>query len=238
MNNPAADKNVAPEDRVGDALYKKDFWSKENLNYSRPHYRMEKVARIINKLARDKACTLLDVGCGPATVSSLLCPNIQYYGVDIAIHDPAPNLIEADLVQSPIRFGDMRFDMILAQGFFEYVGNYQSQKFAEIAQLLNEGGTFVVSYVNFDHRERDIYWPYSNVQPFNDFRHSLAQYFKIRRFFPTSYNWNHWEPSRKFVRATNMHINMNIPLISPILAVEYFLICSSREPRGPKPNGS
>ena len=163
---------------------------------------------------------------------SLLKPNIRYHGVDIAIQKPAPNLLEADFLETPIRFGDKRFDIILAQGVFEYVGKFQSQKFAEIAQLLNKDGIFVVSYVNFDHRQKDVYWPYSNVQPFNDFRSSLAEIFEIRRYFPTSYNWNHWEPGRKLLRAANMHINVNIPVIGPALAVEYFFICSPRKATG------
>ena len=228
MSDPANDKGIVPEDDAGDTLYKKDFWSEENLKYSRPHYRMEKAARLINRLARGQERTLLDVGCGPATLMSLLEPNIRYHGIDIAIQKPAPNLIEADFLEAPIRFGDKQFDIILAQGVFEYVGKFQSQKFAEIAQLLNKDGTFVVSYVNFDHRQKDVYWPYSNVQPFNDFRSSLSENFAIRRFFPTSYNWNHWEPGRKILRSANMHINVNIPVIGPALAVEYFLICSPR----------
>ena len=159
---------------------------------------------------------------------SLLQPNIQYYGIDIAIHDPAPNLIEADFLETPIRFDDKHFDIILAQGFFEYAGNLQTQKFAEIAGLLNDSGIFVVSYVNFGHRKRYIYEPYSNVQTLNDFRQSLAQHFIIHKFFPTSHNWNHSEPNRKFLKAANMHININVPFISRILAVEYFFICSAR----------
>jgi SAM-dependent methyltransferase len=230
MSEPeSGNGGTAPEGGAGGTLYKKDFWSKENLNYSRPHYRMEKASRVIKRLAGGKNCTLLDVGCGPATLMSLLPANIQYYGIDIAIKEPAPNLIEADFLEAPIKFGDRRFDIIIAQGVFEYVGGFQSQKFAEIAELLEENGVFLVSYVNFDHRETDIYWPYSNVQPFNDFRRSLAEHFEIRRFFPTSHNWGHWEPSRKFIRAANMHINLYVPFISPVLAVEYFLICSPRK---------
>lgn len=229
MSEPASEKGTVPADGAGGDLYKKDFWSEENLKYSRPHYRMEKAARLINGLARGQERTLLDVGCGPATLMSLLAPNIQYYGVDIAIQDPAPNLIEADFLDEPIRFGGQRFDIVVAQGVFEYVGTFQSQKFSEIAQILNKDGIFVLSYVNFDHRNRDVYWPYSNVQPFRDFRASLAEHFKIRRFFPTSYNWNHWEPGRKLVRSVNMNINLNIPIIAPVLAVEYFLVCSARE---------
>ena len=33
---------------AGGVLYKEDFWRTENLNYSRPHPRMVKVARIAN----------------------------------------------------------------------------------------------------------------------------------------------------------------------------------------------
>lgn len=228
MKDPARHGDMTPESSVSDTLYKKDFWSTENLKYSQPHYRLEKSARIINGLVRDKECALLDLGCGPATLMHLLRPNIQYYGIDIAIRDPAPNLIEADFLEAPISFGDKTFDIIVAQGVFEYVGNLQARKLAEIAGLLNDGGVFIVSYINFAHRDKKIYWPYSNVQTIDAFRQGLAHYFKIQRYFPTSYNWHHLEPSRSFVKVPNMYINVNIPFISRALAVEYFFICSSR----------
>lgn len=209
-------------------LYKRDFWSTENLNYSRPHYRMDKVARVVNDMAAGRECTLLDVGCGPGTLASLLRPNIDYYGIDIAIQQPAPNLREADFLESPITFDGRQFDIVVAQGVFEYVGEFQSQKFADVVKLIADGGTFVVSYVNFDHRKRAVYWPYSNVQAFSDFRRSLGEYFTIRRFFPTSHNWGHWEPSQKLVRNVNMRLDMHIPVISRKLAVEYLFICSPR----------
>lgn len=226
MDDLTDGESLVSAESIGNTLHKKDFWSKENLKYNRPHYRLEKSARIINKIAQGKRCALLDVGCGPAALRPLLQPNIQYHGIDIAIHEPAPNLIETDFLETPIRFADKRFEIILAQGVFEYVGNFQDQKFAEIAGLLDDDGVFIGSYVNFGHRDRYIYWPYSNVQPFDDFRHSLAQHFKVHRFFPTSHNWNHSEPGRKLVKAANMHININIPIISRALAVEYFFLCS------------
>jgi SAM-dependent methyltransferase len=237
MNDPAGGESFLSTGNIGNTLHKKDFWSKENLKYSRPHYRLEKSARIINRLAQGKRCTLLDVGCGPATLMSLLRPDIQYHGIDIAIHDPAPNLIEADFLETPIRFDDKRFDIILAQGVFEYVGNFQAQKFAEVAGLLNDGGVFIVSYVNFDHRDKYIYEPYSNVQTLNDFRQCLARQFKVHRFFPTSHNWNHSEPNRKLLKAANMNININVPFISRVLAVEYFFICSARTVTNPGKRG-
>lgn len=226
MNDPTVGESSVTEESTGYTLYKKDFWSKENLNYSRPHYRLEKSARIVNRLARGKKSTLLDVGCGPAALMPLLRSNIQYYGIDIAIHDPAPNLIEADVLSRTIRFDNKRFDIVIAQGFFEYAGTFQAQKFAEISDLLNDGGIFIVSYVNFGHRDKVIYWPYSNVQALGDFRESLTQHFKIKRSFPTSHNWHHSEPRRKIIRAVNMYTNISVPFISHVLGVEYFFICS------------
>jgi SAM-dependent methyltransferase len=228
VSDSASESNVAPRHGSEGAVryYKRDFWSKENLKFVRPHFRLEKSARIVNKIARGKECDLLDVGCGPATLMRLLRDNVHYYGIDIAIHDPAPNLVEADFLEVPIKFGDRKFDIILAQGVFEYVGKFQSQKFGEIRELLNQDGRFIVSYVNFGHRNREIYWPYSNVQSFAEFRTSLSRDFNIERFFPTSHNWNHGQPNRQLVKAANLHLNINIPIISPILAVEYFFICS------------
>lgn len=228
MSEHQTGATALPDERAAGALYKKDFWGDENRRYARPHYRLEKAARLINKIARDKACTLLDVGCGPATLRSFIRPTIDYHGIDIAIQEPAPYLLEADLIEAPIRFGDKLFDIVVAQGFFEYVGDHQSRKFAEIAQVLNSGGTFVASYVNFDHRKRDVYWPYSNVQPLRDFRRDLEQRFTVRRSFATSHNWGHWEPGKKIIRAANMHINVDLPVISRILGVEYFFVCSPR----------
>lgn len=214
--------------------YKKDFWSKESLKFARPHFRLEKASRIANKIAQGKECDLLDVGCGPATLSRLLSSNINYYGIDIALPGPAPNLIEMDILEKPIGFDGREFDIIMAQGVFEYVGRFQPQKLAEISGILRDNGKFVVSYVNFDHRNREVIESYSNIQPLRDFRDSLAQYFTIERVFPASHNWHHGQPNRWFVKAPQKHLNLNIPLISPLLAVEYFFICSHHGSPGPR----
>jgi SAM-dependent methyltransferase len=209
--------------------YKRDFWREENLKFIQPHFRLEKAARVINKIASSKECTLLDVGCGPATLMHLLGENIRYYGIDIAIHDSqASNLMEMDLLESPIRFGDNKFDIILAQGVFEYFGTFQSKKFSEISELLTENGKFIVSYWNFGHLNKHVYERFSNIQSYEQFRESLAHYFAIERSFPVSHNWHHHEPGRKLMKAAQIHLNINIPLISPVFAVEYFFICSSQ----------
>jgi SAM-dependent methyltransferase len=206
----------------------KDFWSQENLRYSQPHLRMEKAARLITRMAAGRDCSLLDVGCGPATLARLLPPNVRYHGIDIAIHDPAPNLVEADLVTSPITFGGETFDIVIAQGFFEYVGEVQARKLAEITGLVRPGGRFLVSYVNFDHRARDVYAPYNNVQPAADFRASLAEYFEVRRVLVTSHNWGHHEPAREPLRGISLRVSTRVPVLSKSLAVQFLYVCSVR----------
>ena len=212
--------------QVTEKYYQQEFWATENLKYIKPHFRLSKAARIVNVLARGKECELLDVGCGPATLARLIDKSIDYYGIDIAVHNPAPNLLQTDFLAAPIQFGDRQFDIIVAQGVFEYVGRFQAQKFTEIKQLLKKQGTFVVSYVNFDHLHKFVYEPYSNVQSFEEFRKSLARVFRIDRCFPTSYHWHHHEPNREFMKAIQMRINVRIPLLSRLFAVEYFFICS------------
>lgn len=209
--------------------YKRDFWREETLKYTQPHFRLEKAARIINRIAQGMHTDLLDVGCGPAALRAQLDDNINYYGIDIVIQAPAPNLLEADLLESPIRFGERRFGIIVAQGFFEYAGEFQSQKFGEISDLMTDDGTFLVSYVNFDHRDKGIYWPYNNVQPARQFRASLESYFDIKRSFPTSHNWANSEPNRAFMRVSQMPMRVSVPLVSRLLAVEYFFVCAKKK---------
>jgi cyclopropane fatty-acyl-phospholipid synthase-like methyltransferase len=228
MSDPTSSKGMVPQRHVSERAshYKKDFWDEENLKFGEPWYRLEKSARIISRLAGGRECALLDVGCGPATLMRLLPANIHYYGIDIAIHSPEPNLIEADLLESEIAFGDKRFDLITALGVFEYVGASQSRKFAEIGKILNKNGRFIVTYTNFSHRRTRIYEAFSNVQPLDSFRQDLRRHFCIEKSFPASHNWKHSQPSRDFVKNANMHLNVNIPLISRALAVDYFFICS------------
>ena len=228
MTDPAMGKEKVTGSDAGDTgkSYKKDFWDDANRQYAAPHSRAQKVARLVNRIAGGRERDLLDVGCGPAGLRLLLDKNIHYYGIDIAIHDPAQNLIEADLVESPIEFKGKIFDIVVAQGAFEYFGEVESQKFAEIKKLLKDDGTFIVSYWNFGHRNARMYEAFSNIQPLNEFRESLASYFTINASFPASHNWKHNMSDRKLLKAINTHVNMNIPFVSPKLAVEYFFICS------------
>jgi len=227
-----APEGIVPRDGAGNAAqyYGRGFWSEENLRFSQPHYRMEKAMRIINNVARGRERDLLDIGCGPAALMHLLPSTIHYHGIDIAIQGSAPYLIEADIVRTPIEFADKKFDIIIAQGLFEYVPEVQSQKFSEIAEILRPGGTFIVTYWNYAHRNPKVFHAHTNVQPFGDFQRDLERHFSVDRFFPASHNWYHGSPSMRFNKALNMRINMNIPIVSPLLGVEYFVLCSPAVP--------
>lgn len=227
--------SIVPEDGARNAAqkYGREFWSKENLKFSQPHYRMQKALRIINNIARGRECDLLDIGCGPGALMHLLPPTIHYHGIDIAIQDPAPNLLSTDFLQAPIAFADQKFDIIIAQGVFEYLPEVQSQKFSEIAKILRPGGSFIVTYWNYAHRNAKVYHAHTNVQPFADFRRDIEQHFSIDHCFPASHNWYHGSPSWRLSRALNMRININIPVVSPLLGVEYFVLCSPRSSGAP-----
>jgi len=226
MNDHTVERKAHEQNQDEIKYYKKDFWETENLKYSAPHFRMRKVTRVVSGLARGRECDLLDVGCGPGTLGSIVPPNVHYHGIDISIPEPAPNLLEVDILEQPIGFRDMMFDFVVAQGMFEYVGEYQSEKFAEIVKVLKDGGKFVLTYQNFGHRHKEIYWPYSNVQQPADFRTDLSRFFKIERSFPVSHNWHHSQPNRAFMKMSQAHLNINVPVISPLLAVDYLYICS------------
>jgi SAM-dependent methyltransferase len=208
--------------------YKKDFWAVENRNYLQPHYRLEKSARLLNKIADRRPRRLLDVGCGPATLATLLDPNIEYFGIDIAIQKPADNLVESDFLENPIGFRGERFDLVVAQGVFEYVAAHQDQKMAEIAQLLTDDGVLLASYLNFGHRDTRIYKPYSNIQPTKAFLASLERHFTVEAYLPTSYHWVGREPRHPLLKALQMPITVKLPVVHRHLAVEYFFRSSPR----------
>ena len=211
---------------IGKEFHSQYWWQQEGLNYIQPHYRLVKCARIVNSLAGGRECDLLDVGCGPATLSQFLQKNIHYYGIDIAIQDPSPNLIEIDLTKNEIDFQNKSFDLIVAQGFFEYIGEFQNQKFSEIKRNLKVNGKFIATYVNFSHLHRQIYPMYNNIVPLKIFIKDLSSVFRIDRFFPSAHNWIGTEPSRPWFKKLQMPLYIKIPFISPLIGVEYFFICS------------
>lgn len=206
----------------------RDYWIVENAHYARASFRLRKCAEILNKLADDRECTLLDVGCGPGALRSLLNPNIKYHGIDIAIHEPVGYFREFDIAHEPIAFGDKRFDFVVAFGFFEYMGQLQDRKFKEIRRILKDEGKFMMSYVNFGHFRRKIWPNYNNVRSTQEMTKSLNEVFQVDKRFPASHHWRQKQPGKNSLPALQMRVNFNIPIFTPLMAVEYFYICSHR----------
>jgi SAM-dependent methyltransferase len=207
----------------------RDYWIVENALYAKPSFRLQKCARIVNEIARGRACNLLDLGCGPAALREVLSPNVSYYGVDIAIHEPASYLQELDFGRNKICFGEKRFDVVVALGVFEYMGEYQNRKLEEIRDILNKDGKFIMSYINFEHLRHKVWPNYNNVQPIAQMKKSLGEVFQLERCFPASHHWRPKQPGKYAIPAIQMHLNFNIPLVSPCFAVEYFFVCSHRK---------
>jgi SAM-dependent methyltransferase len=209
----------------------RNYWIVENALYIEPSFRLRKCARVLNKLASNRECTLLDVGCGPAALRPLLNHNINYYGIDIAIHKEAENLREIDVARDRIGFDNKRFDFVVALGFFEYLGNKQRSKFEEIHRILNDGGKFLMSYINFGHFRRKVWPNYNNVQSIAEMTADLSKVFKVEKQFPASHNWRQKQPGRRSLPELQLKVNFNIPFFSRLLAVEYFFLCSQQNER-------
>ena len=69
-DNAATARSRGKDRQGGVRYYKRDFWVDENLRYAEPHFGMRKVAREVRRIARGRECDLLDVGCGPGTLSA------------------------------------------------------------------------------------------------------------------------------------------------------------------------
>lgn len=211
-----------------DNFRNRDYWIVENALYKEPSFRLKKCAQVINEMSAGRECSLLDVGCGPAALRPLLSPNVSYYGIDIAIHEPAPYLQEIDTHQKAISFNGNRFDFVAALGFFEYMGDQQTRKFEEIRSILKDDGKFMMSYINFSHFRRRVWPNYNNVQSISDMRKALNEVFRVEKCFPASHHWRQKQPGERSLQGLQMYINFNIPIFSPMMAVEYFFVCAPR----------
>jgi cyclopropane fatty-acyl-phospholipid synthase-like methyltransferase len=213
---------------ANDAYDTRDYWMHENVKYAKASFRLRKCAKLIKKLAAGKECSLLDLGCGPAALRTLLAPNIRYFGIDIAVHEATPYLKELNMTQQAISFENRRFDYVVAMGLLEYLGGEQKSKFYEIRDILKDDGRFLMSYINFEHCRR-IIWPnYNNVQSVAEMKASLNEVFVVEKCFPASHHWRQKQPGKYLLPALQMHMDFSIPFFSRSWAVEYMFICSKR----------
>ena len=213
--------------KVTENFRNRDFWIRwivQN-DFADPYFRLRKCTRLLQNIVQGRRYDLLDVGCGPATLRTLLGSNVNYYGLDIAIHERAPYLLETDFARNPISFKDKRFDIVVALGVFEFMGRYQDQKFVEISRILNRDGKFIMSYLNWRHFRSPVIPICNNVQAITELTKSLQRVFHLEKCFPASHHWRFKQPG-KYAGPIQMHLDFCIPLVSSWLAVEYFFVCS------------
>ena len=79
------------------------------------------------------------------------CDELSGFVTAGALVRPTKSLSETSVRSVRRKFKDKRFDIVVALGFFEYVGPHQDQKFVEISRILNRDGKFIMSYINFRH---------------------------------------------------------------------------------------
>ena len=99
-------------------------------------------------------------------------------------------------------------------------------KFLEIRKILKDDGKFILSYINFGHFRGKVWPNYNNVQSIAEMKRALSKYYRVDSCFPASHHWRQKQPGKRALRPLQMHVNFNIPVVSPMMAVEYFFICS------------
>lgn len=206
---------------------KKQYWIKENYKYKDVHFRLEKIAKIINGKSK-RSADLLDIGCGTATLSNLIREDINYFGIDIAPHTKESNIKELDIVNSVIKFDERKFDVIVASGIFEYLGGYHKEKMHEISGILEEEGFFIVSFSNMKHIKKPKYSSWNNYDGISDFKKNLEEYFKVIDYYPAYHNIKYDEISNAFGKYLARKININLPFISERLGIDFIFICTTR----------
>ncbi len=191
----------------------REYWIKENLRYTHRYFRTLKLAKIVNVMSRGKPCDLLDLGCGPETLSSLLNQNVSYFGIDIALHRAQKHLMEMDITRNPIHFHGNTFDFVVAAGLFEYMGNCSHEKYAEILTLLKPNGKFIVTYMNMDHCTKPSFPSWNNIVTIDEFKEGLSQHYHVLDFFPSYYSAKEGDLESELMRKLQLNFNLNIPLI-------------------------
>ncbi|HEY9514849.1 MAG TPA: class I SAM-dependent methyltransferase [Gemmatimonadaceae bacterium] len=126
-------------------------WNQRAQTFDRPHPRLRLIANAIARLPGNVS-TLLDIGCGPGTLRSLLPATIEYFGVDIAgdvipVREDPEHFVIADLNHEDDCFPGRRFTVVVASGMFEYVRD-PDRFLLFVERKLSPDGHFILTYLN------------------------------------------------------------------------------------------
>ncbi len=131
------------------------YWKKETQKYQTPHLRLSRIVDEIRQ--RTPQGRILDIGCGPQTLGSMLGSSHDYSGVDIVgtgdAHFQAFNLETQPLSEFPFQ---EPFDIVTCSGLFEYLSLERIEGLLHLIhkQLLTPQSLFIATYTNFSHVTR------------------------------------------------------------------------------------
>ena len=129
------------------------YWDRGVDRFDRPHPRLKRIASIVEGLSPSPH-TLLDIGCGKATLRSLLPASLEYCGVDIAAADLATqdpeHFTNEDLDQTQLSFPDRTFDAVVCSGVFEYISS-RERFLSFVASKVAPDGSLIFSFTNREH---------------------------------------------------------------------------------------
>ena len=174
MNDPGAAESLALDARPGDAHYRA---------YVGPPRDYDLVAAmgfgLLVHLGMRQQHRVLDIGCGSLRIGRLLIPYLNrggYTGLEPngwlveegierevgrdQVRIKAPEFVVADTARSLIARG-ARFDYMLAQSIFSHTGpDLLDRWLGEAAQLLDDAGTLVATYLEGDEDPAETGWIY------------------------------------------------------------------------------
>lgn len=130
------------------------YWDERGLAFQKVHHRLRIIREMFDRIP-GPVTTVLDLGCGPATLRQVLPPHVEYFGVDFAaaiveaFADPA-HFEVADFNVNPSCFDTKTFDVLICSGIFEYVRD--PHRFVELLERkATIGGHLILSYTNRQH---------------------------------------------------------------------------------------
>ncbi len=131
------------------------YWKKETQKYQTPHLRL---LRIVEEIRQHKQHgRVLDIGCGPQTLGSMLGTAYEYYGVDVVgtgdAHFQAFDFEQHSLTEFPFK---ETFDIVTCSGLLEYLSLAKIEELLKLihSTLLTQESLFVATYTNFAHVTR------------------------------------------------------------------------------------
>lgn len=153
-----------------------EHWNDRARAFGTPHARLRAIANLVASLPGGPG-TLLDLGCGPATLGSMLPSGTDYFGVDIVgdvmpVETSPDHFAVADLNRGEEPFPSRRFDVVVVSGMFEYIRD-PSAFINLLARKVRPGGHLILTYMNRRNyrelRERMVGRVYSYPDPHLNF---------------------------------------------------------------------